>query len=391
MRQPSPAAIAAVLLQLCSGTACERPVKSAQGGIPVIEAVEDLRIDAVEHDLGPVSWAGVSPSGVIALIQGQDHAVRLFDSSGKAIATVGREGAGPGEFERPVRGGWIADTLWISDTQLRRVTMIGPQGDLLGTITPSTTITGPPEAVERYAASTPWAMYGRDTLLIWSLRNNDRNETEGPPLIRITVNGFVVGEVTRTPSDDDSGVSVPVGNGVVYGQVPFYPRSYWVVRPDGEAVAILTTDSSDPAKPVFRVRVISARGAELVSRVYPFEPVPIESSALDSALDSHLQRRDPSLRSELENKLRPMAPSIYPGVTGIVLGHDELIWVGLWPKEDSKPWLILDEKGDPLGQLNLKGNQTLVAAARGQAWVVERDTLDLESVVRYRLTWPQRP
>ena len=86
---------------------------SAAAQVPRLTLTETLRLDSDAEDFSVVSTAFMGPRGVITVVLMMDHQVRLYDAAGKRIASVGRKGAGPGEFERPLRYGWTADTLWV--------------------------------------------------------------------------------------------------------------------------------------------------------------------------------------------------------------------------------------------------------------------------------------
>ena len=53
---------------------------------------------------------------------------------GRSPGPSGR-GQGPGEFERLIDMGLLADTLWTTDLTSRRVTFFSLDGDLLSTMT----------------------------------------------------------------------------------------------------------------------------------------------------------------------------------------------------------------------------------------------------------------
>ena len=103
---------------------------------PPVSLEPDLRIDGYAADLVPVEWVGVSPRGTLALFQGQDATVRFFDPEGNLLGSVGRRGSGPGEFESLIRGGWVGDTLWVSDLQLSRITLISPDLEFVRVLPP---------------------------------------------------------------------------------------------------------------------------------------------------------------------------------------------------------------------------------------------------------------
>ena len=380
------ALVAAIILGAC-GPDASRPSGSE---IPVLDVELDLRIDGNEQDLVPITWFGVSPAGQIALIQWQDHSVRFYDASGVALGSVGREGEGPGEFRRPVRGGWFGDTLWVSDTQINRITLISPALDVVEMFTPPATVR---ESVENgepatlYGAPFVWGMLARDTLLVVPLQAVDAppiDAKNGIPALSITRDGHLVRDLARMPMDEGGSVSVQVSGGMAYAQIPFFPRSEWSISPDGSRIAVLRTSLNDPEGPAYRVRVVDNTGAELINRAFPYEPVPIPGSRLDSAITAAASRR-PQIQAEVEAKLRKAAPATYPAAEHVLVGADHRIWVGLRAEPEGRPWVVLSAVGEPVGHLVLPANTTLRAANDTHIWAVERDELDVESVVRYRL------
>ncbi len=62
---------------------------------------------------------------------GQSH-VTVFDSAGSFVRTIGRRGSGPGEFHQPMQLGIDnADTLFVYDVGLRRLTKFSPDGQFV--------------------------------------------------------------------------------------------------------------------------------------------------------------------------------------------------------------------------------------------------------------------
>ena len=60
--------------------------------------------------------------------------IRVFDTTGIHLGTIGREGSGPGEFRSLEAMGFIGDTLWSIDGDLRRLSFFSPNGTLLVTL-----------------------------------------------------------------------------------------------------------------------------------------------------------------------------------------------------------------------------------------------------------------
>lgn len=74
----------------------------AQAGGAKLTLREILRIDGEREDLSALGPMAASDRGVLAIRLPQDGVIRLFRSDGSALATVGRAGAGPGEFRAVV-------------------------------------------------------------------------------------------------------------------------------------------------------------------------------------------------------------------------------------------------------------------------------------------------
>ena len=58
--------------------------------------------------------------------------IRVFDSTGAGVRTIGRRGAGPSEFEDLYSIGWLGDTLVALDPGNSRVGLLTRSGDWLG-------------------------------------------------------------------------------------------------------------------------------------------------------------------------------------------------------------------------------------------------------------------
>jgi len=89
--------------------------------------VPEMRIDGHTAVLSPISNMAVSPDGILAIAERPGASIRFFDPSGEMLDARFREGEGPGEFLAVTKLGWVADTLWVHDFRLNRITLISPQ------------------------------------------------------------------------------------------------------------------------------------------------------------------------------------------------------------------------------------------------------------------------
>lgn len=75
------------------------------------------------------------PNGGIVVLEYRDQQIHFLDSRGRPVRTVGRMGAGPGEYQN-ARGLVVLPNgnLVINDPDNNRFTLLGPTGDLIRTI-----------------------------------------------------------------------------------------------------------------------------------------------------------------------------------------------------------------------------------------------------------------
>jgi hypothetical protein len=362
-------------------------------GLTEANVTLDLRIDGYEADLVPVTWMGIGSAGQIALIQRQDAKVRFFDGSGEPLSDFGGIGEGPGEFRRPLRGGWIGDTLWIDDPQLDRSTLISPELQLVRTVASPPAlrpIQGESTRIPEFGPGTPYAIYPGDTMLVSALPTSDDPRADvfdGLPLLRVSAEGAITHVVTLLPSDKDGSLFVRYSDGRAGGfPVPFHRGPRWSVSPDGERIGVLTVTFPTPRVGEFRVAVVDAQGDEIFDRAHRTSTLPIPESVVDSVLSARAERASNSeMRSAILTDLKDRIPSMYSPVDDILLGMDGRVWVCLRPDGDGNSWLVLRPDGEPAMRVTLPANTRLMVADDHYIWGLEVDELGVESVVRYRL------
>ena len=76
--------------------------------------------------LSRVMTATEDHRGNLFVVQRNIPYVAVFDSTGRRVATLGRGGGGPGEFMLPTFTGFSADSIWITDLQLNKYSLYGP-------------------------------------------------------------------------------------------------------------------------------------------------------------------------------------------------------------------------------------------------------------------------
>ena len=98
--------------------------------------VEEVRIGRTEGSgpdvFGFVAAVDVTPTGNIVVIDGFAQELRFFDSRGQHLRTVGRKGAGPGEFRSAYGLAWDRlGRLWVVDGGNSRYAVFDSSGNYL--------------------------------------------------------------------------------------------------------------------------------------------------------------------------------------------------------------------------------------------------------------------
>jgi len=80
-----------------------------------------------------------------------------------------------------------------------------------------------------------------------------------------------------------------------------------------------------------------------------------------------------------------LAERYFPPVTNVVVGSDGTAWIAGLDENGEREWLVLDASGASIGRFRLPTGWRIGYANRNEAWVLERDALDIPYVVRYEI------
>lgn len=340
--------------------------------------------------LTTVSDVTVGADGVVYVTQPQESVVKSYDRQGRFLRVIGREGEGPGEFENPGSLGWRGDTLWVQDSRNRRITFFGPDLRYVRSVT----FTASGEMTQGRPNVPGYALADGSVLGYWPAPLDQlvgRAVTD--PLVRFSEAGeplSVLGSVELRNLISE----VRTGTGVTYGQQPFTDSPIQQVKPDGSSIVIVTRSAARSAESAsFGVRMIDPAGRVLMNRQYPYQPVPVPARMADSTLDAMsgtwgVNRTpgpaDASLRRELRKSV--YIPSHFTPVSSMVLGRDGTIWLRRERTgEDTIRWTVLDSAGGMLSELRIPTRTLVKYADRTQVWAVEQDSLNVPTLVRYRV------
>jgi hypothetical protein len=361
----------------------------AQLGGQALRHVRELYVNGVKHDLSLVRFVDVFADGTIVVGQPQDSRVLFYSPTGRRLATFGRRGEGPGEFNLVAwRRGFVADTFWVVDGVGRtRVTMVDRTGKLVRSVMPPTPL--PPEAgtVTGIGGGPDFAYsYSNSGWLIErTFRPGLRIPASWKGQLDDREHGFVLvphREATTRLVSAIPGYAQQCGREYVERLNCQYIST--VAGLDGGPLIHVEPIHEGPQAGSLNVTSIRLSGDTVFSRRISLSPHPIPRTVLDSIRASGIAlARSPRAAAQWRSaKLR----TIYPPIGhGVLVGRDGTIWIGLRKTAAGNPWLILNPDGTEFGRLTVAPNVWITAGNRTHFWGTESDEDGIESIVRYRL------
>ena len=359
-----------------------------------------------EYSFGGINELEVAEDGRIYVFDRQVPALREYDAAGKYVRTLGRKGAGPGEYTQANgvaihRDGRVV--LWDAGTA--RINVYRPDGtfitswpmpggsgfytsgalfvDTAGNTYARTRIGDPPK--ENAAAT--GRMFGTTGLVKW-----DRN-------------GAIVDSLTPPPATVEMQAIVATQKGgTSQSFVPFSPRHIWVWSPLGYFVSARTdlyaVILSPPNEQPRRIE----RDAK------PVATTSEERSDYEERSTWNMRQTDPTWRWS-----GPGVPATKPAIASLTVADDGRIWVsvsrpgerlpegeqpsgptvragtGDFPKPPPQKWRdpivydVFDPSGEYLGRVPAPPKTSFRTMRGDHIWAVRRDSLDVEQVVRLRV------
>lgn len=387
--------VAAVSTGGCRGETGATPEAFARD--PWTLSGPDLRIgslDDPDYIFGLVSGLSVAPDGLLYTLHRGEAMIRRWTSGGTPAGSLGRKGEGPGEFEEPSRMGFFGDSLWVWDMGNYRVSYFDPKGAFIGSVMPSVDLSNGDESPPR-----PEIPLRDGTFLGYAPPWSDgiaRGTVTGSPYVGMDADGQTLARIWTMPYKPHDVFALLIENGGgSFGSQPFG---------DGHRVSIgeqslVTLDRrtwTGSGQAVVTVSRIGFDGDTIFTTRVPYEPVALPVERFDSLADDWVEQRSsmpPAFRAQA-GKIREalFRPSYLPAVHGPVQARDGTIWIRRFDPVETATgermieWWVLDVKGTPLGRAHTPSSLSIRLIDGDAVWGVERGELDIEYIVRYRLT-----
>lgn len=362
------------------------PTNALAQAVPRWIAEPEWRLDSDTRRLDAAVAGVVSDSGELLAVLLLDRTIIRVDQRGQLIGALGRQGGGPGEFQRPVAVGLLGDTLWIADNVLRRFTLFAPNKD------PLTRNFG--DAFEQPQASgngfrvRPLALLTQGRVLLENPINvpdtSARTTVEAGHVLLANLRSGRLDSLSTFVRRSPVIVARVAGSGFIQSLNPFALNDLVTFDPRGRSIVFvrMPTDQRDAS---ISVTAWKSDGTRSFQRQIAFEPRYLTKGEIDQVIDRMLGLQRPSTQNAPAVQIisGPTAGSILPPVKSVHVGADQSIWLG----RSVGDWLVLDALGKSIGTISLpKSTRRLLAVSAKRIWALdENETTGVVTVVCYRI------
>lgn len=337
------------------------------------------------------------PDGRILSLHPQEATLRRWAPDGRPDGRIGRQGEGPGEFQRPFGLGAFGDSIWVFDLGAYRVSYFDAEGALLGTVTPTVEMGRPdPDSPSPPRPTTPL----RDGTWIgqspaWSQAIAEGTLTEVPN-VHLAADGTILDTLWIQDYRPRDVLALLRETGGTFGRQPFGDGSLGLAGPDGVFNVLERRVAPTPEESTFLLTRIAPSGDTLAHREVSYRPVALDPARADSAAEAQaagmiefMSRVSPgvseaSLAADLREAM--YVPRYAPFVRSMKLPRDGGVWVERQdPEVAGTEWWRFDGDLEPLGRVVTPEGMEILSIDGDVVWGVERDEFDVGYIVRYRI------
>jgi hypothetical protein len=345
-----------------------------------------------QQEFGEIIAAFRSSEGTIVVVDALLRNVRFFSATGQHIRTVGRQGQGPGEYQRIQSATQTAgDSIAIWDIAERRATLLAPDGRVARTVQIVPPVSAPRPGVTITGAGLKSVIPDQNLGWISVAEGVPIPPNEGPlpalvPVPILLLQHNAVGVVIDT---------LAVGPGHEWLFVPPLSESYQAgpFRPAEAMSPALTLKTFVRHGPVlsyvaaskaFEVRAFARDGRERWRSRYGALEEELTRSQADSLRARSLAATaTPERRRALDHMTDTRwAPQIWPSLGALQTDHAGRVWVRAWKRAaDADGWIVLDENGYAVAVAETPRSIAVLSVDGDYLVGLERDSMGNEYVV----------
>lgn len=346
-----------------------------------------------EYAFGELGEIAVDRRGRMFTYDHKDRLLRAYDAAGKFTGTIGRQGAGPGEYRGVAGLAVVADSFLATfDPSLARLTLFDGAGKLARTITETRATTWGDASFFADNA-------GRAYVRIPIRRPGAGEQMEGEGIV---IGARYLGYDTRGRLVDSISVTLPRLSKP-------QPRGFYIMLPEGGHMAFQPEPTIAPSPDG---SIVSGTGETMRFTVTPrtgpvrvVEPAwkPVE---LTNAEHANWMQWATYMSARDNGRYTYTIPRVKPAYNGIKVDADGRVWVSIFavaerrdipPRApgDKRPLLVwrqratydvYDLKGAYLGRVALPHGQSLIQAVGDQLWAMGKGPDDEQLIKVYRMS-----
>ena len=338
------------------------------------QIVEEVRIGAVDSD-GPETFGSIVSLAVdrmdrVWVLDMQASELRVFDRNGVHVRSVGRSGAGPGEFRQPVRVDLSPEgQMWVVDPANARITTFDTAGNYVQSI-----------RIPSSFSMLLWpGGFDHDGFYYAPLL---RRRPFRVDLVRLTA-GYEATDTLEVPTEpvEREEFTLTVDGAVQADEpVPFQGHLAWRLSQAGTLWALVTDQ--------YRLFELDASGDTLREVTKTFAPIPVASPERVAALEELESFTQAGGKIDLSR-----IPDHRPAVRSFFVDTAGDLWVErATPYGDKRVTFdVFNSVGQYLGGVEIPFALQMdppPIIRGGMLYGVIRDSLDVQYVIRARIAKP---
>ena len=343
----------------------------------------------VENALSRIGTAIIAPPDHIFVSQPQELLIRVFDSRGRLIRTLGRPGDGPGEFRSISSIGLLDGNLYVADNNQKRVSWFSTTGSFLRSkARMSPGIRRPGIA---YMPTAPQTLLpaGRAIAIPGTAVPYPPPAKPQPMRIPVLLLDSADRAIDTLTWMVRPALTIVLGKGNIPIANPFASTTLQTVSPDGGVVIV----NSGTDRVVVQKRL--SGGKAVFSTTITYKPIAISTEAIRRAARDVLfnLRREGVLPistltiTDVETGLQKSGalPRTLPPVTRITATQDGSTWLRGESVGAKSTWSVIDRMGALKATIGMLHDESVIAFDGSLLVTLYFDELDVPLLRVYRV------
>lgn len=378
-------------------TAChDQTSESAPGvesvGAPLVFAPRET----IQANFGSIRDVAVAADGRVFVADAQRPSIWCFDSEGRFVGYLGREGRGPGEFKSVLSLAVTGDRLFALDAASQKITSFRLDRWIDGVPADTAPETFTPSGPAGFATGEIEAVPGGNLLVQLALPvvNYDEVST-APRLVRLfSPTGEILRDSVMSLPNDEHLVIRGSGGGYTVSPMPFGKRSFLGVAPDGTMYSLWSGDVFASAFDPDGARSGTLTVPGLHARPVTSEDLTVMRASIVGSGTSLMQRL---MGKQFDEGMETKAiPDSMPTVSSFVVDDQGDLWLTpvtgsdeqvstsagmvFRPRDGQAEVRMLDPRTGVVRRGDVALNGRLEAVVAGRLYFVTWDSLDVESI-----------